>query len=314
MVRLNVVIATHRRRLLLQRALASLAEARRPEGFEQVIVIENGSDDGTRGVCREAPGGLPVRYQHQAQPGKSRALQSCLEKLGGGFALFLDDDVRVCPDLLTEYADAAQQGGKDTIYGGPLRVDYEDKPPPAWLNEFLPFTARGWEPDDPDEALRYDRFLGPNYGAFVNRILSVGGFNPDIGPGAQFAGTERNPVGQETEMQNRLREDGCRSTYLPNAVVWHWVPADRCTVRWAHQRWYRHGITDGMRDRDSVGGARLGGTPRWTWSVWLRLAASAAAANLIADPRCRFMVKREFSRWRGYMEGRRRQSRSATES
>jgi len=300
---LYVVIATYDRSPLLRRTLESLAAADRPESFQRVIVVENGSDAGARQVCEQVADQIPCQYIHRAEAGKSRALQYVMEQLGSGFAFFTDDDVRVTPNLLTAYAEAAAREGPDAIIGGPLRIDYEGDPPPDWLVDFLPPSARGWEPAGPDKLTAESRFLGANYGASIERILQVGGFNAVIGPGAMHAGTLGNPVGQETDIQNRLIDAGGRMVHLPNVVVWHWVPRDRCSPRWALHRAYRLRLGDALRQPRTFDGPLLCGIPKWAWRRWLALGASAFVANFIVDAKCRFAVKIAFAKWRGYMAG-----------
>ena len=70
-----------------------------------------------------------------------------------------------------------------------------------------------------------ERFLGANFGAFVEDLLDVGGFSSRIGPGALRAGTEGNPTGLERELQNRMLARGYTPIYVEGAAVWH------CTAR-----------------------------------------------------------------------------------
>lgn len=313
MLRFNAVIATHGRSSLLQRTLDSLAKTKRPDGFERVIVIENGTAAGAEKECQRAESKLPIEYQHTVLPGKSRALQQVLETLGEGFVLFLDDDIRVCPQLLEVYAQAASEHGPDCFFGGPFQVDYQGDRPPTWLVDYLPWSAKGWNPADPQESLKWNRFIGFNYGVFVQRILAIGGFNPDIGPGALHAGTASNPVGQETEMQNRLLEDGCRPVYLPKAMVWHYVPHSRCTPRWTLHRWYRMAVTEGMSETKELEGPRWRGVPRWMYRRAAALWWQAYRPNGSCDKSGRFSRKKQYHQWRGYMAGLRIQSQSAAE-
>src|SRR4029453_7097925 len=83
-LRLNAVIATHRRAELLDRTLASLAAARKPDGFERVIIVENGEADGSQQVCERFSAALPLNYWHLPKAGKGRSIQWALEQLGHG--------------------------------------------------------------------------------------------------------------------------------------------------------------------------------------------------------------------------------------
>ena len=309
MFRMNAIIATHGRRELLRRTLASLVEAHRPDGFERLIVVENGSDSGAREICREAADRQAVTYQHLEQAGKSRALQLVLEQLKDGFILFLDDDIRVCPELFEVYAAAARTHGPNAFYGGPLLIDHEGNPPPEWLVKYLPYSSSGWQLEESDAVDPHTRFLGANYGAFVDRLLRVGGFRSYLGPGSHRPGSMGNPEGEESDVQARLLSEGCPAIYLPDARVWHWLPEDRCTPRWALHRCYRRAVAEGIQETVPPGSPRLFGVPRWTWRPWLRLGVSALMANLLPDAETRFLVKRAFYQCRGRMTGMRWQRR-----
>lgn len=129
-MQLNVVIATHKRRALLERTLQSLVAAARPPELERIIVVENGSDDGARALCDRYQRNLALDYRHRAEPGKSRGLQFVIEELERGLVVFLDDDVRVSPSLLEIYAIAAagaqcqtRVGARSTRRRGPVRFE-----------------------------------------------------------------------------------------------------------------------------------------------------------------------------------------------
>lgn len=308
-MRFNVLIATYNRCPMLARTLSSLQAARRPAGFERVLVIENGPQMGAEDICREASrNGLPVEYHHIAAAGKGRAIQHGLELIKDGFVLFLDDDVRVSPELLEIYAEAARAYKADKIYGGPLLVDC-DQPPPDWLLPHLPPSAKGWQ-NDPQESYRF--FLGANFGAFVERIMSVGGFNQALGPGAVRPGTAANPTGIETDLQRRLMESGCEQMYLPEAKVWHYVPGSACTPRWALHRHYRNSITKAMKPGRFVEGVCWFGVPRYIWHSFCVSSLSALASFMTSDEEKRFAMRRDFYEYRGYIRGLRLRRRGYT--
>ena len=304
-MRFNIVIPTHCRCKLLKRTLTSLANAIRPEGFEHVIVIENGSNDGANNICKQFSNELPLIYKHQIQSGKGRALQSVMEELKNGFALFLDDDVRVCSDLLTNYSAAIQQHGAGYIYGGPLLIDYEVEPK-KWLIKHLPNSVLGWSPTD--QAIPYLKkgfFLGANFGAFVEDILAVGGFLADLGPGSHIEGTEGNPTGLELEIQTRLQEAGGKRYYVQNAKVWHFVSHDRCTPSWALHRSYRNRIYKGyLAGKNKPNAAKCWyGIPKNLWIRYPGYALLALIANFIPVAQYRFKLKRDFYKLRGQIKG-----------
>jgi GT2 family glycosyltransferase len=171
--------------------------------------------------------------------------------------VFFDDDVRVDPHVLECYAAAAETTGRGYFFGGPIRIDYPDGPPPAWLKSRLSRSVVGWEPDDgADPEIARTLFLGANYAAYAEDIRQVGGFSPFLGPGALRRGTEGNPTGQEYEMQLRFVAAGLQPRYVRGAVVWHYVPRDRCSPKWALHRAYRDAYVNGMLLGRKIGMSR----------------------------------------------------------
>jgi len=244
---LSVLIATAGDRLdLLERTLASLAECRKPSIYRETVVIENGTRHGVDKVVEKFADSLGARYLFDPLPNKSNALNTALQGMGIALILMLDDDVRLQPDMLIKYAEAAQGSDGGVFYGGPMAIDYEVDPP-AWLLAHLPLSARGWQlPEGKDLGDRC--FLGANWAAFADDLRQSGGFDLSRGPGAPWPG-------QETEMQQRMRRLGVVARYVPDALVWHYVTADRSTPQWALQRHYHRcrgkaaTMTDGLAGR-----------------------------------------------------------------
>jgi glycosyltransferase involved in cell wall biosynthesis len=298
-MRISVVIATHRRADLLERTLRSLAEARRPAGFDRVVVVENGEPCGAEAACARLAERLPIDYSFQPDPGKGRSLQWAIERLRDGFALFLDDDVRVCDEILVRYAAAAERHGRQHFFGGPLSADREVEPD-AWLKDHLPLSVTGWVPDDPRRPLRGNRrFLGANFGAFVPDLLAAGGFLARLGPGAFHAGTQGNPTGLDYELQDRLLRRGFVPVYVEGALVWHFVPRERCSESWILHRVYRQELSRAMRAR----GGRAGRVPLGVLLRWAPVAALAAFSKLVPDPGFRFRSAVRLQRVRGKIDG-----------
>ena len=249
-----VVIATREREALLARTLAALALCRRPEGYSGTIVVENGRRGGAEALVRAAPSSLDARYLFESAGNKSKALNTALAQIGEGLVVFLDDDIRVGPDLLEAYAEAARSDDVGQFFGGPVEADYEDAPP-DWLIEFLPASARGWRPTDPAEVKQKALFLGFNWAACASDLRRVGGFSERLGPGSDAG------VGDEREMQLSLIAAGLEGQYVPQALVHHWVPRDRCSPQWTLERAYRNGVRRGLVTPDGEKTLTIAGYP-----------------------------------------------------
>ena len=276
---LRVVIATRGRVHLLECTIHSLARCDLPPSYAGTLVVENGERQGAERVVCDAPPALGLVYRFHPDGNKSASLNVALEMASSGLIVFLDDDVLVGKALLTGYEEAARGIESGIFFGGPVFPDYE-APPPSWLLDHLPFSARGWKLDDATDTVMAPVFLGCNWAAFVSDMLAVGGFDPSFGPGAAT-----RAVGQERAMLLRLLDAGRVGRYVANAEVRHWIPRERCTARWAFQRMYRDGISRGLRDRAATRSARIFGYPRWA----VRRAATHAwrAAASCVRPRSR---------------------------
>jgi glycosyltransferase involved in cell wall biosynthesis len=91
----SVIIPTYNRRELVQRALDSVF-AQTCRDFE-VIVVDDGSTDGTRAAVEGRPG---VRYLFQDNAGPARARNVAMRQARGELIAFLDSDDVWWPDFL----------------------------------------------------------------------------------------------------------------------------------------------------------------------------------------------------------------------
>jgi glycosyltransferase involved in cell wall biosynthesis len=239
---IRVVVPTHGRPVLLRRTLESVANCKLPGDYHETIVVENGVQSGAEAVVREMQTVHPhlrMRYMHVESANKSNALNEALLTIVEGLVVFLDDDVRVAREMLVSYADSAARNPAGSFFGGPVSIDYE-RTPRDWVKGVLPLSATGYELDD--RGVMTGEFLGFNWAARVEDLKAVGLFDPNFGPGSPSGAR-----GQESDMQTRLRELGLQDVGVEGARVWHYVPRDRSTFRWAFGRRYRMGISSGIR-------------------------------------------------------------------
>lgn len=94
-VEVSVIIPTYNRRELVQRAIASVLSQTRP--VEEIIVVDDGSDDGTGEALAQAFGDR-VRCVRQANAGVSAARNHGLRLARGRFIALLDSDDEWLPE------------------------------------------------------------------------------------------------------------------------------------------------------------------------------------------------------------------------
>ena len=210
-------------------------------------MVENGPQKVAESIANEFKKKLNIRYTYLPTGNKSLALNTVLAEIDDSLIVFFDDDVRMDPDVLEAYAEASYGKESREFYGGPFQVDYV-MPPPAWMTEILPKAAVGWSLGDKPKRIRKGQaFMGFNWAAFSNDLKKLNGFSVDHGPGSKT-----NAVGQETEMEGRLMDSGIIGYYVPLAMVWHYVPHERCSIKFASSQAYRWGIQGGLKYQGSL--------------------------------------------------------------
>lgn len=235
----TVVVCTRNRRASLLETLASLAAQRAAAAWE-ILVVDNGSADGTPRAVEELAASLPAPLRLAVEPeaGLSRARNRGLEAARGEAVLFIDDDVTCLPGWLAAHAAAFQDPAVAGTAGRILPV----LPPgtPADLAAVLaaeiggPTSRYDFGPQPgpiPREGEQPPPF-GANMGVRRAVALRCGGFRTDLGWGRSLVPSE------ETEFFRRVRAAGGTLLYAPAAALQHRIAPERATWRY-YWRWQR---------------------------------------------------------------------------
>lgn len=291
---LTVLIPTHGRPELLKQTLNAVAACSLPEGYRELIVIENGSRAGAEQIVESLPSRLHARYMHDSWGNKSNALNKAIETIDSGLVVFFDDDVEMHPDTLTSYSTTAQEHGPGHFYGGDVRVDREGRFPDGFANQF-PASTTGYDATD-----RVGRdgmvFLGFNWAAYKEDLDRMGGFNALLGPGSPI-GTS---VGDESDLQQRMMKEGVKPVAVPRAVVTHVVPEEHTTFRWLLKRKYCVALFEGLIEKEE----------KWSWAENIRvliklLGLFLKGVSTIQPYKVRFSalhIASVFGKMKGYFE------------
>jgi glycosyltransferase involved in cell wall biosynthesis len=104
------------------------AAARAPGLDVDVVVVDDGSEDGTPAATREAEVAIPVRVVSQANAGRFAARARGLEEAGGDLILFLDSRVAVAPDSLAFVAERLRADPGDSVWNAHVVIDSKGNP------------------------------------------------------------------------------------------------------------------------------------------------------------------------------------------
>ena len=100
----SVIIPTFRKRELLEPTLISLGRQTYPAELIEVVVVDDGSNDGTFEYLRSlnTPHAL-VPIEHKINKGRSAARNTAVRAATGDLVVFVDDDMRCEPDLIEQH-------------------------------------------------------------------------------------------------------------------------------------------------------------------------------------------------------------------
>ena len=239
---ISVILCTFNRCESLAKALDSVAVSVLPESVRwEVLVVDNNSSDGTRGVIEEICRRYPDRFRYLFEPrqGKSNALNSAIKAAKGDVLAFMDDDVTVESTWLHNLT-AALGDGKWVGAGG-RTLPERSLPLPRWLsleNPYLPPPFAIF-----DRGLQVDELTEPPVGtnmAFSRKMFAKhGDFRIDLGP---RPGSEIRS--EDSEFGSRLLAQGERLRYEPSAVVYHSVPEHRLQKKYLLAWWFDKSRSD----------------------------------------------------------------------
>lgn len=225
----------------LEETLESLLQCHIPAAYVATIVVENGIKYDVESIVQRFSVRNEMRYLYHAKGNKSSALNFAIAHIDEDDALLFmtDDDAEFDPHILEHYASYAAKYPESTYFGGKMLPKYEHSPP-DWLSHILPSSSSQWPPDHLDMQQNH-RFLGINWAAYLQDIRQLGCFDIRFGPG-----TVPRRVGQEHNMQDRLSAAGLRAIFIPEAIVWHYVPKEKSNLRFARHRSKQFGIRKGI--------------------------------------------------------------------
>jgi len=262
-LQLDVILPTHNRPRLLSRALDSLLGAEVPAGLRvRVIVVDNNSTEGIRELVRARIADFDGRltYLFEPRPGKPFALNTGIAATDGDLVGLIDDDEEIDAHWYRTIATAFRDDTLDFI-GGPC-VPRWGAERPAWVGPryaaVIGWVDNGLEPRDFGPS--FEGILTGGNAVIRRRVLQK------VGPySTALSRTPTRLMGAEDEhMYRQLLAIGARGRYVPDLIIYHYVPPERLTKRY-YRRWsFWCGVSRGLIDLEFPAPVPyLGGVPRF---------------------------------------------------
>lgn len=205
---ITVVIPTYQRCAAVTRAVLALAQQTiAPEQYEVIVVID-GSTDGSRPSLAAVAVPYALQILWQPNQGRAAARNLGLSRARGEVVVMLDDDMCAAPGLLEAHRRAHTLDGPLAVLGpvpiaaladaAPVRRYIADK-----FNRHLDQLAQ------PGHVFQLRDFYSGNVSVGRDILQGVGGFDSDF----------RQYGNEDLELAVRLQRVGVRVAYCPAAVA-----------------------------------------------------------------------------------------------
>jgi GT2 family glycosyltransferase len=247
MLRVTVVIPTYRRRASLLRALGALATQRIPPSEYEVVVVVDGSDDGTREAASSAATPYALRVLWQENRGRAAACNAGIAAARGDLVVVLDDDMTATPELLAAHLAAHERAEPVAVIGAAPVPMSADMPAPARyvgakFNRHLERLAAAGGP------LALREFYGGNLSVRRDVLEEVGAFDERF----TAYGNE------DLELSLRLQDAGVRIVYEPAAVAHQSYDKDFAALASDHEAKGRTAVVLARKHPTVRGALKLG--------------------------------------------------------
>ena len=176
----SIVVPTYNRLGRLRHVIAGLEQQAYASDAYEVIVISDGSTDGTDAFLETHQSTMRFSWLKQANQGPAAARNAGVRKAVGEFIVFIDDDVVPEPELLEEHARSHQQAARDVVVLGPLLTPdcFEMAPWVRWEQEMLMKQYKAMLRGDWPATAR--QFYTGNASLRRSHILAAGGFDENF--------------------------------------------------------------------------------------------------------------------------------------
>lgn len=272
MIRISLVIATYNRAEQLMATLRSVVEQSLAPEVWECVVVDNNSTDATRecvaALCAEHPA-LNIRYVFEREQGLSAARNAGIGAAEGDIIAFVDDDERIVPDFLSAYISLFDTVPEAMAAGGRIIAEYPAGRP-SWMSALAEQPiANPMHFGNSVRLFPRGRIPGGGNMAFRREALErVGIFDTSLGrTGKSLIG------GEESDLFERMAAAGIRPYYVPRAVMYHIIPAEKLTEEYFTRLCYNTGVSQRRRAElhDRVWRLYVGEVAKWCATLALCL-------------------------------------------
>jgi glycosyltransferase involved in cell wall biosynthesis len=240
---ISAVVCTFNRAQYLRKAIRSLLDQTLPSEDYEIIVVDNGSTDGTAEMVRdEFPCVSNLNYIREPVLGLSQARNKGWRCATGDYVAYLDDDAVASPswleNILRVFETVRPMPG---CVGGKVELIWEASRP-KWLSEeMVGYLTKVDLAKTPVIVNDTQWLAGANMAFPRGRLEELSGF--DLGLGRK---SNKLLSMEEIQVQRKLQNKGYNCFYDPEVSVKHHVPPSRLTQKWFLRRAYWQGVSNAL--------------------------------------------------------------------
>ena len=282
----SIILCTYNRRRLVLNTLTSLRRQTLPFRAFEVIVVDNGSRDGTLSAVRTyANAGRHeeqktdeiwnVHCLSEPRRGLAYARNTGLLAASGEIVVFLDDDTVADPYFLESLWQNYAETGADAV-GARVELLWENggRGRPHWLADDMLETLGYFSPAEHRTRLEPPAsFSSSGFSVKVEALRAAGSFLPFLSK-RQKAGDLPSSM-EVRDLCQRLHADGCALWFEPAALVMHRAPVERLTRAFFVGRAYWQGHSEVLAEYRNYGKHEI---PAMMLAIWHDLQACAHLA------------------------------------
>jgi len=205
---ITIVVPTYNRREIVRRTLNTLFRQDASANSFEIIVVVDGSSDGTAEVLRELHPPCGFRVIEQQNRGLAGARNTGFRAAESNLVLFLDDDMQCDPGLVAAHVAAHRSGGNIIGFGALFLSDDSRQTIAAecFNREIGAFHLE--QKQTPGTVWQMSDCVFSNSSLSRSLLEEAGGFD------------ERFRMREDLELGVRLLQTGATPKYLPNAIAY----------------------------------------------------------------------------------------------
>ena len=224
----SIVVPVKNEKKVIGRLLDALAGLDYPAGKKEIIVVEDGSSDGTLDFCRNyaVEHNVKLRVLHKPySDGKPSALNHGIKQARGEIVAVFDADSVPAEDALLKVVSYFEDDSVSAVQGRTLSINSEE-------NMLTKFISR-------EEAVWCEGYLRgkDDLNLFVRLKGTCQFFRRQVLK--RLNGFDEGALSEDMELSARLTEQGHRIRYASDVKSWQESPSGLKQLLKQHVRWYR---------------------------------------------------------------------------